>query len=298
MVLAFIMLKSNVFESSMGCLVSRAFGLALLTTALVGASVPGFSQTDAPTAAQQKAAATAAPAPAVACDKYAEVLAGKKKGSAMLADPQLKLIALSAVDLAKCGAVAADSDELCKILSGQAVDDCRATRAQFHELRTNPKGRAFLMTDIDYENCRKEKETAPFCDGIREAARTGDPNKCPKSFLEGFCRGIISLDKSQCVAAGKIEDKESGKAACEKIIDRHQHMAKGLKELAAAGSPMEREMAKAALGQADACKPYEKDAIKTCEALTAPPPKVAPAPADPKSQPPPAPDQGSTSPKS
>jgi hypothetical protein len=227
------------------------------------------------------------------CESYIPVLTGKKKGSAILADPRLRAIATVSPDLVKCGAVAADSDEPCKLLSAVDADECRNLRFVLQQLRTNPKGRAFLMSDEDHANCRrelpKEKLPASLCDEFREAARAGDPSKCPKGDvkgMDGWCRAIITLDKSQCSGIGGIEDREQGKAACEKIVDRNKNFGKGLDEMAKSGTPLERALANAALGKADACKALEADAVKAClsqaEAAAIPVPKndapAAPAP--------------------
>ena len=255
---------------------TRTLVLDLLLVGTLALPTPSYAQANAPVATTASKITPGSPpsTPALSqtsCESYLPVLTGKKKGSAMLADPRLRAIATSAVNLAKCGAVAADSDELCKLLSAFDGEECRRVRSVFHELRVNPKGRGFLMPDEDYENCRRElpKQSMPasFCDEFRAAARAGDPSKCPKGKIDGsdsWCRAIVSLDKSQCMAIGKIEDKEQGKAACEKIIDRNKQFAKGLDELAKSGSPLEQALAKAALGQADACKPLEADAMKAC----------------------------------
>lgn len=252
---------------------AKRLGIVLATSVLAAVIASPRLLAQAGSASTPQAAPTGAVvsgAPKISCASYVEVLAGKKKGSAILKDPLLRQFAQGQVDLLTCGAVAADSDELCGLLSGQTASDCRLTRERFHELRT-VKGRSFLMTDQDYKSCRQDKTLAPFCDALREAARSADPNKCPKGMIEGFCRGLVSMDKSQCAGVGTIEDSEQGKAACEKIIDRNKPYAQGLKELAQSGAEPDRDFAKAALGQSDACKALGAKAMQACEEIAAPP---------------------------
>ena len=233
-----------------------------------------------------------------ACDGYIAALSGRGQDRTLLDKPEVQALGRQVPELVTCGAVRSDADDLCKLLE-QGGDECRRMRWVFHELRVNPKGRSFLMTDSDYESCRKDLPAqslpASLCDEFREAVRSGDPSKCPKGAvegMEGFCRGIVSLDKSQCTGMGKIEDQEQGRAACEKIIDRNKHFAKGLEELAKSGPPLESELAKAALKQADACSVYEKKAVEACSAAAAaPPPAPQVTPSKPGSQLPGAPSE-------
>jgi hypothetical protein len=236
------------------------------------------------------------------CESYLPVLRGAKPGSAMLADPGLKKVAALSPDLVKCGAVAADSDELCKLLWVPDVDECRRLRFTFHELRANPNSREFLVSEEDIKNCRKDlpkyKLPASLCDDFRAALRAGDPSKCPKfdtqgradvQGSEGWCQAIVALDTSKCTSIGGIDDREQGKEACERIINRGKSFAKGINELAKSGTPLERALAKAALKQPDACKPFEATALKLCldEASAAiPDPKGAPATPAPQAAPP------------
>jgi hypothetical protein len=136
---------------------------------------------------------------------------------------------------------------------------------------------------------------ASLCDAFRDALRAADPAKCPTGSvqgMDGWCRAIVSLDKSQCMGIGGIEDREQGKEACEKIVDRHKGFGKGLEEMAKSGTPLERALANAALGKADACKPLEADAVKACLAQGS-----AAGAGDPKNPPPAAPAPNSTPPK-
>jgi len=265
------------------------FVLALFVIATFAPSIV-YAEAKAPDATEEAPAKAEkdtphSPPPAAAnsradCERYMAILSGKKKGSIPLDDPQLKAAANGAPDLVTCGAVVADSAELCGLLS--APDDCRRLQSVFHELKTNPNGRGFLMSDEEYAECRKglpEYSLDPsMCDVFREAARAGDPSKCPPQGkvegMEGWCKAIVGLDKSKCVGIGGVDDKEQGKKACEKIIDRNEHFAKGLDELAKSGSTLERALASATLGKADACKGFETAAMKAC-VVEDPTPKAA-----------------------
>lgn len=232
------------------------------------------------------------------CETYLPVLRGAKPGSAILADPGLKNLARRSPDLVKCGAVAGDSEELCKLLSAPDDQECRNLRFAFHELRANPKSRGYLMNDEDYQNCRKDlpkyKLSASLCDEFRAALRAGDPSKCPKTNVpgtDGWCRAMATLDASQCTGIGGIEDREQGKEACERMINRVKGFGKGLNELAKSGTPLEQALAKAALKQSEACKPFEDAALKLClkEASVVPNAQGAPAQPAPTNAPPKAP---------
>jgi hypothetical protein len=189
------------------------------------------------------------------------VLAGTKKNDAVLADPKLQELAARSFDLVVCRAVATDSDAPCALIPDQK-DECRILRSILHELRTNPKGRSFVFPDVKYEMCRTDPELAPICDRLRDAARSGDPDKCAGiGDEEASCRAMITLDASRC---GKGKDL----FGCRKVIEANQLFAKGLKGLAESGPARERAFAKAALGEADACKPFVQATMGSCPGPT------------------------------
>lgn len=197
------------------------------------------------------------------CEEYVAVLAGKKKDDALLADPKLQALAARSFDLVACGAVATDSDAPCALIREQNAE-CRLLWSVLHELRTNPKGRSFVFPDAKYEMCRTQPNFAPLCDRLRDAARSGDAEKCAgMGDQEAYCRAMITLDKSHC-------EKAKDHAGCMKVIEANELFAKGLKGLAEDGPPRERAFAKAALGDADACKSFAQAATASCASQAAP----------------------------
>lgn len=227
---------------------------------------------------------TPAANPATArCEEYIAVLSGKKKDDAMLKDPKVKAIVARSFDLVACRAVAADSDEPCALVPDQK-DECRLLRGVYHELRTNPQGRAFTFPDVKYEMCKSDRKLAPVCDRLRDAARSGDPNECAGTgSQETDCRAAITLDESRCA---KAEDPHG----CRKGIEFNRVFAKGLQALAESGPEREQALAKAALGDADACTKFAQAALGFCAEVIAtstssPAAKTSPAPAKSRSAP-------------
>lgn len=210
------------------------------------------------------------------CDEYVAVLSGNKKDAALLADPKVKAIVARSFDLVACRAVAADSDEPCALLSDQR-EECRVLRGVFHELRVNPQGRSFMFPDVKYEMCRADKELAPICDRLRDAARSGDPQACAGTgSQETNCRAALGLDPSLCE---KAEDPHG----CRKGVELNRVFAKGIKALAESGPAREQTFAKAALGEDDACAPFAKAAAESCAGVvststSSPVAKTTPAP--------------------
>jgi len=197
------------------------------------------------------------------CEDYVAVFTGTtatKKDDPMLADPKFQALAGQSFDLLACRAVATDSDAPCALIPKQE-EECRYSRSVFHELRTNPNGRSFMFPDLKYEMCRTDPKLAPFCDRLRDAARSGDPSKCKGTGdQEAGCRAAIALDESLC---GKTE-------GCKKAIEANRVFAKGLKALAESGPARERALAKAALGDADACTSFAEATARICSDLAAP----------------------------
>jgi hypothetical protein len=205
------------------------------------------------------------------------VLSGKKKDDALLGDPKVKAVLARSFDLVACRAVAADSDEPCALVSEQR-DECRLLRGVFHELRANPQGRSYVFPDVKYEMCRSDPKLAPICDRLRDAARSGDPNECTGTgSQETDCRAALKLDPSLCE---KAEDPDG----CRKGIEFNRVFAPGLRALADSGPPREQALAKAALGDADACTPFAEAAVGSCtgvltSAASSPEVPTSPAPA-------------------
>ncbi len=195
------------------------------------------------------------------CAEYVDVLSGKKKDDALLKDPKVKAVAAQSLDLLLCLAVARDSDDPCALMPKDAPQhgqECRQTRAVFHELRTNPQGRSFMFPDSKYQACRTHPEIASICDRWRTAARSGDPNECTgMGEMETECRAELTLNDSLCA---KTQEPEG----CKKAIEANRVYAKGLKSVAESGPPRDRILAKAALGEQDACAPFVEAALGFC----------------------------------
>ncbi len=194
--------------------------------------------------------------------------------------------------------------------------ECRLTQAVFHELHTYPQGRSFLFHELDWEECKAISSLPPtFCDALRQALRSGDPKSCAQTGDgQSLCRAYLGLDASLCRVQGKVGElelhvadfprvKESEKeeemeadlrklagagarekpkvkwwleAACKDTIKSRAFLSKGLKAAAESGSPREREFAKAALGQADACASFAQAAMDACMKTSMPPTAATP----------------------
>jgi len=219
---------------------------------------------------------------AATCEKNIAVLTGKNTDQALLKSADVQALASAVPDLPTCGAIAADSDALCKILptgeaGGKKKDDprqsCRKTWAQFHELRKET-GKPFV-TEVQLEDCRASKDSKPYCDAIAEAFRTGDPDKCPHGPVELMCKAGVTLDPSFCRGPGTTTDDEVKR--CREDLDKTRALTKGLKVMAESGQPLDRQFAAAALGKPDACAPLAAEAMSACTNGTAKAPAKAPA---------------------
>lgn len=249
----------------------------------------------APSAAPSVGASPAARSPAPParkpsreeCERYVSVLAGREKDPAVLKQEDVKAMVAPVADLVTCGAVRADSDEPCALIKDASGDQCRETRALFHELRVHPKGRAFMFDEHEFEKCKGENALmAPVCETIRKAIMAGDPNQCvinadfesicrnvhgdvdvascakeAPRVLEAHCRAKIRLDESACDVPGS--DKKMAEE-CRRDIRARKAYGKGLKELVTSGAPREKELAKAALDDPDACKAFSQPVMKAC----------------------------------
>jgi hypothetical protein len=220
------------------------------------------------------------------CDGYLAVLSGRKEGSSLADEPELRHLAESAPDLVICAAVKGDSEAV-------LLADCLYLQAMFHELRTYPKGRSFMFTGMDYKQCMDRS----VCDALRDALRSGDPKKCAQvGDGESICLAFMNLDKSLCripegaKGGGEQKEDEGGvEELCRQTIESRAFLAQGLEALAESGEPRHRELARAALGREDACTSLARAAMDTCMEFIAPvadEPAAAPTPAKPVADPP------------
>lgn len=241
---------------------------------------------------------TTIPAPATErseCERSIAALAGDPEEAALLKTRYVQDLARGQANLLTCRAVKDDSDEACKLLGDDdAIKSCRAMRSVFHELRENPRGRGFMFNDVQFEDCQRFEPLAPYCEKFRAAARTGDATQCDTlGEFQSNCRAAIKLDKSLCTAPKSKgfqgRDHEGGETYgedirkdCQRQVEKMAVYAKGLLAVAESGPPLERQLAKAALQQPDACTPLADAAAKACSAKSTPPPrpsgKPTPAP--------------------
>jgi hypothetical protein len=219
------------------------------------------------------------------CERYVAFLSGRERDDALLDNPDVQALAQQSADLVMCGSVVRDSDLLCRRFfpteRGPSIV-CRHMWSIFHELRAHPKGRSFMFDDIDREEWQSPPSVdSATCDALQEALRSGDVNKCARSGdLESVCRAYMRLDQSLCRVHGRLAEVElpSRKAgepeklklktvleeSCRETIESRAPLARGLTAIAKTGPPRERELAKAALGQTDACASYAQSALQSC----------------------------------
>ena len=276
-------------------------------------AAPAAGQAPKAEGGEQSPGTPSAPAPdpearAADCKRYVAALSGDPKEKALLNDVAVKELAREQVELLTCRAVKEDSEAPCKLLEGKdaqdAIKSCRAMRSIFHEIRTYPQGRAFMFNDIQFEGCRDFEPTASHCDRFRAAARAGDASKCDAlGEFQSNCRALIKLDKSLCTAPkieglkGPDQDTDALRKDCERQVESMAIYAKGLKAVAESGSPLEQQVAKAALQEPDACDSFAAAAVKACIAKATPkpspsgtepaaPPQKTPPAATPEKKPP------------
>ncbi len=265
------------------------------------AATPTLRPPDTATAAPRDTATPlpAAPSPAVSptvsgeratCERDIAVLSGREQDSTVLDRPEIRRLADA--DLVMCGAVFSDSDTMCQKLMPEEHGpsrDCLHTQSIFHELRAYPGTRSFLFDEADFSECRAIPGLATMCTSLRQALRSGDPKACAQlGDAESVCRAYMDMDKSRCRVTGKLatleverpgerKPGESSKAkvkdwieeTCRQNIGDRAVLAKGLQELAQSGQPRQRELAKAALKQEDACQSYAQLAMQSCTAPSA-----------------------------
>jgi hypothetical protein len=237
------------------------------------------------------------------CERDARALAGgDKKSAAKKSEVAGNATRDANTDLVTCTAVLADSDDPCTRLESESADNCRRDRAAFHEMRAYPNGRSFMLSDRKFEECKQNAAMAPVCEAVRKALRSGDPSQCVltgdfeaicrssaglepskcateapqlKTLLEGHCRAMVTLDEAACDVAGPYHEEMTKQ--CRDDIKANKAFGKGLKDLAKSGSPREKELAKAALKDPDACKALTQSAVDACvQANAAPAPDPAP----------------------
>lgn len=300
--------------------VRSIFRVISLLSLLAGVA-PALAQTPAGAA---KAAATAAPtrsaendkaaadARGALCERYLKVLAGQEKADAtLLSDRDFQITAARAPSLTTCGAIATDSDALCAAMaqapSGFAdprgVDkgiegkSCRRMQFIFHELRTYPKGRSFLLP-FTREECASLKDLAPSCTAFVDALRAGDASKCASTgSFQALCNAFIAVDDLKCAGGKGLPDDLTD--ACKEMVVQRGFLAAGLEKVEKDGPPDERTIkaemgdddtvrayVKAALGRPDACDTFSKAALEACVAApplaaSTPPAAKAEAPAPP-----------------
>jgi len=238
------------------------------------------------------------------CERYIAVLSGRERNEEMLEDPPLRALAAQVPALVTCGAVAADSFALCKLVSqwrtctdctpvgdaspkGASPKGCHRMLFIFHELRAHPDGRSFMLP-FTREECATLGDLAANCVAFVDALRAGNASACGSAgAFQSLCQAFMTLDPSLCAPIeGLPADLPS---ACREMIASRGFLAKGLKTLADSGPPPDRivasefgdpnalrALAKAALGRSDACQPYAEPALKECLASS----ETAPAAAD------------------
>jgi hypothetical protein len=269
---------------------------------------------DAPGGAQTPdTTSTTTPKPAAQssdCKRSVAALSGDPKEQALLNAADVKDMAKGQGDLLTCRAVKEDSDAPCRLLGDEsAIKSCRALRSIFHELREYPNGRAFMFNDVQFEECQNFPPLAAHCDQFRAAARAADASKCAAlGDFQSNCRALILLDKSLCTPpkGDSLQAHDEGKKEtysdnlrkdCERQVQSMAIYAKGLQAVADSGPRLERQLAKAALRQQDACTPFATAAAKACNARAAeaaPPSESQPA-APGGNQPAPTPHENPTS---
>jgi hypothetical protein len=253
-------------------------------------------QNDQTAGATPKAVGSAAP---TKCQKIAEALGKRTADAALLNSADAHAVGLQNPELVMCSAVLTDSDEPCKryLPSGQGPSNaCLQLRAIFHELKANPGKPTYMFTDFDWQLCRSNPDFTQTCDKLRAALRSGNEKDCAGiGIAEPLCRAAMSGDKTKCdlkvaAAEGKVLSPDpQGKGPvtanvsemiaqdCHEKLDTRLRLAGGLKKLAESGSPQEQPLARAALGEADACATLVKQATGRCPGETGPAADSTPA---------------------
>ena len=276
-----------------GWLSIAALLVALTTGAAEVAPTPAPAGSPVAPAAPGTPAGTPAGAPTLSiaeasarralCDSYIAVIAGRVEDAALREKADVQALAMREPDVATCGAVAADSDAPCRVFVGTSEEvrgnrkDCIGNWSIFHELRAFPKGRGYMFDEALMDDCRHFGSMATVCEPFRDALRSGDPEQCAKAgALQWVCRAYVTGDPSLC-RTDSPELVGLDKDCRSHIANRALHR-KGLKALAASGSPRERVLAQAALGKRNACAVYDDAAAARCLAAGQPPAPPPPPP--------------------
>jgi len=252
----------------------------VLFSILIAAAAPAAEGSDSPAAEPTKDKRPSFRASKFNCDRWVEAVTGGKKDDANFGGTVLASVLHQAPGFVTCAAISKEDEDLCDLAAD--TRQCREDFAIFREMRTNPKGRGFLIPADDYNDCKTQAEMSPFCDQMREAALAGDPNLCPAGMMEAYCRAFISLDKSACRA---LTEPEGISEECLKQIERKGRYAVGLDALAESGSERDRAFANAALKHPGACAALAKKAGDVCARLVPKPVEVIIPDATPASRP-------------
>lgn len=251
-----------------------------------GAPAGGAARATPPAVAQTPTPVDLAALRQKTCEGFVAILAGRQPKAALPDDDALRMLAGAQADLIACGAVVSDSAAPCQTLlpvERGPSKMCLHMHAIFHELRTYPQGRSFLLDEVDWAELQPLRERMPAAfDALRAATRSGDAAQCEQAGdMRSICRAYLALDAAQCHAEGDLADgkveplvhKEGDSKAdlafaiedgCRQTIESRAFLAAGLKGLAESGPPRERVLAKAALGDATACATYEQAAMTAC----------------------------------
>lgn len=152
-----------------------------------------------------------------------------------------------------CLAVSKDDPATCDSAADDRKEDCQIEQMRFHELRHAREANKWRYTDIDLAQCIHHAATAGknkgLCEDYAAAVRQQDPSRCPTLNVEGLneCPALAALDPARCPSGKKHE-------RCIESVERFKLMASGgLKALAEQGSPSDKQLARAALGDKEAC---------------------------------------------
>lgn len=220
------------------------------------------------------------------CQSVAAAFGKRTANSALLGSPEARVLGMQNPQLVMCTAVLTDSDEPCKrylpVEHGPS-NGCLQLRAIFHELRTYPGKPTYMFTDLDWQLCRNNPDFTEACDKLRAALRSGNEKECAGIGIgEPLCRAAFSGDKAKCdlkVVVAKSEvarpDPKQGEPKtlnvaemiagdCHEKLETRAWLKDGLKQLAESAPPQERALARAALGQADACSELVDQAVARC----------------------------------
>jgi hypothetical protein len=165
--------------------------------------------------------------------------------------------------MCECRAVAEDSEVPCGWLETSQHRNCRARWMFFHAARkAGPSADwpALLAAGL-HEDARADPDF-PEAIAVRlvEAVRLQQPDRCPQepAELRAACGALATSDPKRCPA-------DAGD--CRELAGRLALLREGgLKRVAEAGTPRDARDARAALGEADACRSVFDAFVRRCEA--------------------------------